>query len=190
MSGPKAPERSFSRFLLAASVPAEGLELTLRPNAGECAVLARDNDLVAIEELEARLHIARRGDERLEVTGSLRAKVRQTCVVTLEEFDARVEERVQITFAPPAPTDAGHRSRQRATDEFDEEAAFDEVGEDAPDPLIDGAIDLWAIVAEFLTLGLDLYPRSPGAAFVEPAPEAEKAGPFANLAARLKGKGG
>ncbi len=37
-------------------------------------------------------------------------------------------------------------------------------GEDPPDPIIDGKIDLGALAAEFFALGLDPYPRKPGVA--------------------------
>ena len=91
----------FSRRLQASAVPVEGLEVVVRPNAEECAALAQQNDLRALTGLEARLHVARSGAEGLEVSGRLRAKVRQTCVVTLEDFDAEVDEAVRLRFAPP-----------------------------------------------------------------------------------------
>ena len=55
---------------------------------------------------------------------------------------------------------------------------------DAPEPIVDGLVDLGALVAEFLALGLDPYPRKPGVAFVEPTPLAEPgqtASPFSVL---------
>jgi len=182
----------FSRPLQAAAVPAEGLDVVLQPNAGECAALARENDLRALTGLEARLHVARRGAEGLEVSGHLRAKVRQTCVVTLEDFDAEVDEPVHLRFAPPprsgksasaAPRRAAKKSERWKEQAEDEPAParIVDLEEDAPDPLIGGAIDLGAIVGEFLTLGLDPYPRKPGARFSEPAPAGEEDGPFAAL---------
>ena len=54
-----------------------------------------------------------------------------------------------------------------------------------PDVYRDGRIDLGAIVAEHLALGLDPYPRSPGVAFdghIEDDPAADPS-PFAALAA-------
>jgi len=175
--------KAFSKPLVATSVPPEGLDVTLRPNEAERAALARANGLVAVEALEAHLSVRRRGADGLAVTGRLHAKVRQTCVVTLEEFDAEIEEPIETTFAPPH--DASHRARKSR----DEEALYDESGEDAPDPVIDGTIDLGALVSEFLTLGLDPYPRSPGATFVEPAPQSSQDGPFANLNVKLGDKG-
>ncbi len=100
---------------------------------------------------------------------------------------------MHISFAPPTGGEAPSRSRGRSKDKdgFDDETEFhaqiEDLDADAPDPLIDGAIDLRAIVSEFLTLGLDLYPRSPGATFQEPAPEGAKDGPFAALRRRFDG---
>ena len=56
-----------------------------------------------------------------------------------------------------------------------------DLDDDTPDPLVGGAIDLGAIASEFLTLGIDPYPRSPGASFSEPEPAPEAPGPFAVL---------
>ena len=43
--------------------------------------------------------------------------------------------------------------------------------EDEPDPIIGGKIDLGALAAEFFALGLDPWPRKPGAAFQWPDDE-------------------
>ena len=64
---------------------------------------------------------------------------------------------------------------------------------DPPEPVEDGHIDLGAVAAEFLALGLDPYPRKPGIAFSgdglvaeqDEAPEEKPDNPFAALA-RLK----
>ncbi len=182
----------FSRPLQAAAVPAEGLDVLLQPNAEECAALAQENDLRALTGLEARLHVARRGTDGLEVSGHLLAKVRQTCVVTLEDFDAEVDAPVHLRFAPPpgpgksasaAPRRAAKKSERWKEHVVDEPAParIVDLEEDAPDPLIGGAIDLGAIVCEFLTLGLDPYPRKPGAQFGESASADVEDGPFAAL---------
>lgn len=39
---------------------------------------------------------------------------------------------------------------------------------DPPDPITDGKIDLGTLASEFLTLGLDPYPRKPGVSFEPP----------------------
>ena len=58
--------------------------------------------------------------------------------------------------------------------------------EDEPDPVIDGKIDLGALAAEFFALGLDPYPRKPGAAFEQGAECAPADSPFSALADRAK----
>jgi hypothetical protein len=61
--------------------------------------------------------------------------------------------------------------------------------DDPPETIRDGIIDLGAVATEFLVLGLDPYPRKPGAVFDAP-PAGDPAGhPFAALAA-LKKDGG
>ncbi|HEY1452267.1 MAG TPA: DUF177 domain-containing protein, partial [Roseiarcus sp.] len=50
------------------------------------------------------------------------------------------------------------------------------------DPVIDGKIDLGALTAEHFALGLDPYPRKPGAEFVAPDEQAAPDSPFAALA--------
>ncbi len=58
------------------------------------------------------------------------------------------------------------------------------MAEDPPEPIVNGAIDLGALAVEFLMLGLDPYPRKPGAVF-EPviAPVDPADHPFAALGA-------
>ena len=176
----------FSRPLMVSAVPPEGLDVTLSPDATERAALARENGLVAVHELEARLRVARGGAEGLEVAGHLHARIRQTCVVTLEDFDAVVDEPVRLRFAPQS----GSASKMSADEE---KATFVELDDEAPDPLIGGVVDLGAVACEFLTLGLDPYPRRPGAHFEEPAPPDGGDSPFSQLLQRAKdgaGEGG
>ncbi len=59
-----------------------------------------------------------------------------------------------------------------------------------PEPLVDGIVDLGALATEFLILGLDPYPRKPGAAFEPPREGAADGGPFAALAGWSKGRDG
>ena len=185
----------FSRPLQAAAVPPEGLDIAIHANDQECAALALENDLRALSGLEASFRIVRSGKDGLEVSGAVRAKIRQTCVVSLEQFDSLVDEPVHMRFVPPeasatprapygrrnAPRDdKGAKNRLVAEEEAAPQQIID-LDDDTPDPLVGGAIDLGAIASEFLTLGIDPYPRSPGASFSEPEPAPEAPGPFAVL---------
>jgi hypothetical protein len=51
-----------------------------------------------------------------------------------------------------------------------------------PEPLVGGVVDLGAIATEFLVLGLDPYPRKPGAIFEPPQEREPDENPFAALA--------
>lgn len=183
-SGAPAP---FSRPVAVASVGDGGLRLRFAASEAECAALAALDDLAALRDLNVEAEVARLGRERLLVRGRVRAFVTQTCVVTLEPFESEIDETFDVEFAPEAEAEEAHR---RALEEI--EAAKDSLAalleqRDPPDPIIDGKIDVGALACEFLALGLDPYPRSPGARFDELAApdEDDKPSPFGALA-RLK----
>jgi hypothetical protein len=171
---------ALSRPLTAAEVPPEGLEIEIVASEAERAALAGMNALPAVSSLAASLRVRRWRGDGLEVTGDLRARLRQTCVATLEDFDSEIVEPIDLRFAPPREAP---RPRSRRGQAEPEPVELDAMGEDPPDPLIGGTIDLGAVVSEFLTLALDPYPRKPGATFVEPAPEqaSDTVSPFARL---------
>jgi hypothetical protein len=56
-----------------------------------------------------------------------------------------------------------------------------------PDEIVNGKIDLGAVVAEFLALGLDPYPRKPGVDFDYKDPADAEHNTFAALG-KLKGE--
>ena len=159
-----APE--FSRPLRVEPLPRDGLVQEIEANAAEREALAKLNNLPAIARLTARFTVTkwRRG---VEVEGELSARVTQTCVVSLEPFDTDIEEPIEVRFLPQDPA-------------APPPAVLDE---NAPDPLVDGRIDLGAIASEFLTLALDPYPRKPGVAFEAPGDAPGPESPFAGLRA-------
>jgi hypothetical protein len=100
----------------------------------------------------------------------------QTCVVTLEPIESDLEEVVDLVFTPQA-ADAATETETISPRADDEEP---------PEPLVGGKLDLGAIATEFLLLGIDPYPRKPGAEF-EPVKAGDgKAKPFAALEALKK----
>ncbi len=161
----------FSHMVQVDDVPPSGLNLPLQPGEAERAALARHVGVLALPQLTARLQVAHEGKDGLRVTGTVTATVRQTCVVSLEPFENALNEAVDVVFAPPG-------SQPKEVDEDDETY-------DPPDEIVDGAIDLGALVCEFLALGIDPYPRKPGVVFEPPQEEAGAGSPFAALA-RLK----
>jgi hypothetical protein len=160
-AGP-APE--LHRPLAVARIAADGPPVTIEADPAECAALAARLRLPAILGLTCRYVLTRRGRSVVDATGRLHARVTQTCVVSLDAFDAAIDESFSVRFVP-----AGTEQ-----DDPDPES-IDEI------PYEGDAIDLGEATAEQLALALDPYPRRPGAALPE---DAEVADPrLAGLAA-------
>ncbi len=166
----------FSRRVRVDALPAEGLSQTIEASPDERAALAALNRLPAIASLTAAFGVRRSGRGGVRVTGELHAEVTQLCVASLEPFAATVDEPVDVRFAPAEDA----RPLRRDGDDGDEMVEVG--GEDPPDPIVDGKIDLGALAAEFFALGLDPYPRKPGVAFDPPEPRGGRDSPFAALA--------
>jgi uncharacterized metal-binding protein YceD (DUF177 family) len=131
---------------IAIDAPAETRAQLLRLVAGLSTVRA-------LASLSAVFDLTRRG-ARVHVTGHVRARVGQICVVTLEPIDNDVDETVDLLFAPtPAEAEATGREIEVKLDQ------------EPPEPLTSGTMDLGALATEFLVLGIDPYPRKPGAEF-------------------------
>jgi hypothetical protein len=152
-----------SRPVSVAHLPPEGLDVTVTATSEECAALARDFGLPAISALSGQFRLTGSAD-RAQVAGRVAASITQVCVVTLEPFDSVLEEDVTVAFAP------GEAGAQPAG-----------ADDDPPDAIVDGRIDLGALTAEFLALGLDPYPRKPGAAFAFEGDGSDPDSPFAAL---------
>ena len=123
-----------------------------------------------LPRLSAAFHLSR-GGAGVRVTGQVSARVGQTCVVTLEPIENGLEEQVDLMFSL-ASTGASQ------TDTKD--------GDEPPEPLVDGKLDLGAIATEFLLLGIDPYPRKAGVEFAPVIADDGSAKPFPALEALKK----
>jgi hypothetical protein len=173
------PERPWSVPVVLHEIPESGRHLEIVADENTRAAVARLAGLRSLPRLQASFDLSRRGADGLHVAGTVSAGVGQTCVVTLEPMESEVAEAVDLTFV------AG-RGRPQP-----EAGAEVEVRPDSPEPLSDGVVDLGMIATEFLVLGIDPYPRRPGAVFERPAEADDPAThPFAALAALKKDPGG
>lgn len=164
---PAVPAQPFSRLADVRGLPAVGSPAHIVADATERERLARLWDAPSVESVEGefRLVPGKRGE--VAVRGVARARLTRTCVATLEDFPVEVEEEVDVVFAPEpdkrparAAVTPGRARREREEVDLAALAAVD-----PPDPIVDGRIDLGALTAEFVALGLDPYPRRPGAVF-------------------------
>jgi hypothetical protein len=173
-------ERVFSRLVRVDALPREGQVITIEATPAEREELASFYKLPAIAALTATLRLDPSGRGGTRVTGAVHGELTQVCVVSLEPFPAIVDEDVDVRFAPQTVAN----SRSTAAQETE---TFSLADEDEPDPIIDGKINLGALAAEFFALGLDPYPRKPGAVLDEERTNSEPTdSPFAALAQRDK----
>jgi uncharacterized metal-binding protein YceD (DUF177 family) len=145
----------------------------------ELGSIAKMLDLVALDRLTFAYRLDRRGGGRLFLTGTLGASVTQTCVISLEPVEARLEVPVEMEFWPAelVPTAAKNAADPEGTGLTD-----------WPDVIRDGRIDLGPVIYETLATALDPYPKREGANLDWAGGEAKDgesagSGHFASLAA-------
>jgi hypothetical protein len=159
-------------------VPEEGQHFDLAADAETRIGVAQIAGLRDLPRLQASFDVGRHG-RGLHVTGRVSATAGQSCVVTLEPLTNEVSEEIDLLFEPPpvvAPDLEADVLERKLNDDTE--------------PLLDGKVDLGGLATEFLILGLDPYPRKPGAVFQPPAGTSVDEGPFAGLNALKKGRDG
>lgn len=158
-----------------AQLPEQGTHQVLETTVEQRAAIAALAELPAVMEARAEFDLAHAPGGQVHVTGRVKARVEQTCVVSLDPVENDIDEPIDIMFAPPSQIPVSAKVVQSEEgDEFEIP--------DPPEPIVNGFIDLGILAAEFLVLGLDPYPRKPGAEFVPPeVPEDPEEHPFAAL---------
>jgi len=160
-------------------IPDTGLHRELEASAAERRAMADAAGVRDILSAHADFDVEPKSGGRIQVTGRVRARVGQTCVVTLDPIESEIDEEVDLTFAPEAEA--------RRLEDLIEEGQDDEDPPEVADPpeaIVNGIIDLGRIATDALYLAIDPYPRKPGAVFeaevTAPDPEDH---PFAVLKA-------
>ena len=144
-----------------ATVPGHGLDVNRSASAQERPVIAALLELVGLDRLDVRYRIAPASRGRFRLTGQIRARVVQSCVVTLDPVAAVVVAAFAADFWPAEAVAALTVSQAAAGEQ-------EALAEDAPEPIEHGRIDAGRIVFETLATALDPYPRAPGAEFELP----------------------
>jgi uncharacterized metal-binding protein YceD (DUF177 family) len=158
-------------------IPDTGLHRDIEADASVRAAMAVVAGLRDIPVASASLDVTPMGGGRFHVSGHVRAVVGQTCVVTLEPIENKIDEPIDLIFAPP-----GQIPELAAL--VDEAAGIETEIPDPPEPIENGVIDLGRLATDALFLAIDPYPRKPDAVFDLPmeAPDPEDH-PFAALKA-------
>jgi hypothetical protein len=160
-----------------AQIPDTGLHRDIEADAAVRQAIAELADVRGVLSAQASLDVTPNKGGRYHVTGFVRARVGQTCVVTLEEIENDIDEEIDLMFAPPEQI-------PQMADLVDEAEASGEETPDPPEPIVNGFIDLGRLATDALFLAIDPYPRKPGVNF-EPVVEAAdpEDHPFAALKA-------
>ena len=158
-------------------IPDTGLHRDLRADQAICAGVADVGGLREVLSVSASLDVTPMSGGRYHVKGRVRARIGQTCVVTLDPMETDIDEPIDLIFAPPDQI-------PQMADLVDEAEESDAEILDPPEPIENGIIDLGRLATDALYLAVDPYPRKPDAVF-EPlveAPDPEDH-PFAALKA-------
>ncbi|MCX7372387.1 MAG: DUF177 domain-containing protein [Alphaproteobacteria bacterium] len=152
----------FSRPLRVSAVPAPGQRLVLEASAEECAALAARFGILSVAGLRAEMVLRPDAAGGIAVDGTLSARVVQACVVSLEPVAQVARDEFAFRILPEGA-----------------EPTEDLEGEDEVE-LENGIAELGEVVAQYLSLALDPYPRAEGAELPDAARD-DSANPFAAL---------
>jgi uncharacterized protein DUF177 involved in 23S rRNA accumulation len=144
-----------------AQIPDTGLHRDIEAGPGAREAMAEIADLREIVSASASLDVTPKGGGRFQVAGRVRARIGQTCVVTLDAIENDIDEAIDLIFAPPEQI-------PELSDLVDEAAESDDDIPDPPEPIEHGIIDLGRVATDALFLGIDPYPRRADAVFEAP----------------------
>jgi hypothetical protein len=160
-----------------AQIPDTGLHRDIEAGPATRDAMAEVAGLREILSASASLDVTPRGGGRFHVGGRVRARVGQTCVVTLDPIENDIDEPIDLIFAPPEQI-------LELSDLVDASAESDEEIPDPPEPIVNGIIDFGRLATDALFLGIDPYPRRSDAVFKPPVVAADPEDhPFAALKA-------
>lgn len=164
-----------------ARLPVRGMQVEIAADAEQRQAFAKAHGLLSVETLGAELLVARWKRDGVRVSGTVRARISQACVVTLEPLEDTLEQPVDAVFVPE-----GSRLAPGGTEG---EMLLDAEGPDPPETFAGDRLDVGALVEEILALGIEPYPRAPGVdlpAHGDEEPETQDEGPMAESLRKLR----
>ncbi len=127
-------------------LPRGGRQFTIEANDAERDAVAGRLGVVAVEKLSGTLRVTVTRD-RFSVRGTVVARLKRECVVSLEEFVEEIDEAFELDFV--------RRAETPAPDE-------DELSLDSPEVHEDAKLDIGELLVQQLSLAMDPFPRKPG----------------------------
>jgi uncharacterized metal-binding protein YceD (DUF177 family) len=164
-----------------AQIPDTGLHRAFEANETVREAIAKIAGLREILSASASFDMRLKTAGRVHVTGQVKARIGQICVVTLDPIENEIDEQIDLMFAPTEQI-------PHLSDLVDDATEGDAEVSDPPEPIVDGMIDLGRLATDALLLAIDPYPRRPDAVF-ESTPEVVDPSdhPFAALKALQSG---
>lgn len=176
MTAQPTAKSEFSRLIAIDGIaPDKVRKESIKADAKECAALAERMGLRSLANVTADMNIRRvPGGTAVRIEGTFSADVVQACVVSLQDVHGHVDGTLDTYF-----TEDAEQAREEISFTLDDDL-------DAAEMVHNGMIDLGEVVAQYLSLELDPYPRAPGvslAAQLQESGTAQKQSPFQVLAA-------
>lgn len=169
----KGESELLSRPIDVSSIPQDGMDIVVTATEQELRAVAKTYGFLDVRGLAADLRARVSASGIVTISGRLRAELVQSCVVSLEPVEERIDEPVSTRFVPESFEVAG------------EPVAGVGDTSDADETFSGTAVDVGRFVLDEFLLSVDPYPRAPGAVLpsdvADPAPDS----PFAALS-RLK----
>ena len=131
-----------------------GLDIERTASEAERREIAGVLDLLAVDRLEVAYRLRPRAGGLFSLEGRLKADIRQTCVVSLEEMTTHIDEPLSAEFWP------AERMPMRAAPVLIDDAEGEE-----PLAIRDGRIETGRLVFDVLALAIDPHPRKSEASF-------------------------
>lgn len=161
--------------VIVAQIPEAGLHRDIEADAKAREAIAEIAGLREVLSAHASFDVVQKRGGKVHVTGRVRARVGQTCVVSLDPVENEIDEAVDQMFAPPEQV-------PQLADLVDADPEDGAEVPDPPEPIINGLIDLGRLATDALFLGIDPYPRKPDVVFEQAvADDSPEDHPFAAL---------
>ena len=161
----------FSYIIDTARLPAKGENVEISANDAQKKALAKRLGLEKIDSFQVDALVRPLNKHQVRATGTVKGKISQTCVVSLQPFDAEVEDSFNVLFEEPNPADL-------TLNEIDLDMSDEE--EDV-DVLENNKIDLGEIAVEYFSLALDPFPHAPNARFSDKIEDEPRKNAFSAL---------
>jgi len=175
-----------SRCVDITKITEDGTRLVFEATKTECDALSARFGLQALRSLVANTHILKEkkadGNWIIKVSTAYSCELEQICVISLENLKVELSDAFEVLFLSPSNS------------KILEDSDLESVVEDIYEPICGSELDVGELVAQYLALAIDPYPKHPRASLVEKSAgivedvlEEESNNPFAILG-QLKDK--